>query len=280
MDPDRLAVRLRDILARGVTVGAETLGFIASTLPAAGGGDLGQLVAADGGAEVESVLALLFFPDEGVQLELEELLVGQALTPAQAEVLAARLAAPPLSVAFELPGGRSRLQLAMSAERARQFVGHLRLTRAVPPALQEAIAASLSSPEANRWRLLWRNARCRPAPAAVDFLGRLLAAFDVRERPGRGGLEFMLEVLTETGADADIYGRLSERKRRLADALARGRRQQAELARGTMETLIARGGRLVAVDAEEIRRQMAWIDRACRAAFGRSVAIDFPADPL
>ncbi len=279
-DPDRLAAWLRAILARGFTVGADTLGFIESALPAAGAGDPGALFAEDAGAEAESVLALLFFPDEAVQLELEELLAGQALTPEQVEVLAARLVAPPIAVVFELPNGRGRLELTLTAARARQWVEHLRLTRAVPRALEAAIAATLSSPDAIRWRLIWRNARCRPTPAAVDFLGRLLSAFDGRERQGRAGLEFLLEFLRETGADADIYRCLAARKRRLADTLVRHRRQQAELARGTMETLIARGGRLVAVDVEETRRQMAWIDRACLVAFGRIEAIDFPADPL
>ncbi len=279
-DSGRLAVRIRDILVRGLTVGPDTLGFIESTLPAFRAGDPAPPLEADGGADAESVLALLFFPDEEVQLEIEEFLAGQGLTPGEVDLLVARLTAPPLALFFDFADGGGRLQLELTDARARQWVGHLRLTRAVPPALEGAIASALGPSEANRFRVLWRNARCHATPAAVDFLGRLLYRFDVRERQGRAGLDFMLEFLFETGDEADIYRRLVERKRRLADALARSRRQQAALARGTMETLIARGVRLVAVDAEETRRQMAWIDQACLAAFGRVEAIDFPGDPL
>lgn len=278
--PGRVAVRLRAILSRGVVIGRAETAFIEAAFPEVHPTEWGPVLENDAGTEAESALALLFFPDEAVQLEVEELLAGRALTPAQVAELAARLAAPPLTVAFELPEGRGRIELAFTAARARQWVEHLRLTRAVPRELEAAIACALSSPAANRWRLIWRNARLRPAPAVVDFLGRLIPAFDPCERQGRDGLAFLLEFLRETGDDADIHRGLAERKRRLAAALARSRRQEAALTRGTMETLIGRGGRLVAVDKGETRRQMDWIDRACRAAFGRIEAIDFPEDPL
>jgi hypothetical protein len=279
-DPECLAARIREILGRGVPVGTESLAFIASTLASADPGHLAACLEQADGVEAAPVLALLFFPEQGLQLEVEEQLRGRALTPAQEALLTVRLATPPFFVSFEFPEGGGCLNLEMTPERARQSVGHLRLTRAVPPELNAVIDATLCPADAGRFRVLWRNARCRPAPAASGFIGRLLKGLDLSDPEGWGGLDFILEWLNEIGAETDLFRALAERKRRLAEALERGSRQQAERGRGTLETLISRGVRLVGVDTEQIRRQMAWIDRVCLAAWGRMAEIDIPADPL
>jgi hypothetical protein len=273
-DPVRLEARIREILARGVTVGPEAQGFIASTLPVFRPGDLATALAEACTAEIEPVVALLFFPDEGVQLELEESLAGRALSAEAEERLADRLAAFPPRVAFGFPVGGERLELEMTPERSRRFLMHLRLDRALPPGLDDAIAAALPLSDRHRFRVLWRNSRCPATEATVCFLGKLLRRADLRDRNGWACLGFILEFLAEGGDEADFHGRLVARKARLLNALARSRQQRAELARGNMEILISRGMRLVALDEEQARRDVACIDLACQAVYGRIEAID------
>ena len=278
-DPACLEARIRSILARGVAVGPEALGFIESTLPVARSGGLAAALAEASAAESEPVLALLFFPEESLQREIEEILAGRALSPEDEQQLALRLAEPPLRVMFDVPGAGERLELEMAPERVRGFLAHLRLTRSVPKELEKAITAALAPVERSRFRVLWRNARCAASGEAVRFLGRLLRRTDLREPDGWVCLNVMLEFLAEVEAAADIYRRLAARKAFLLNALNRSRRQRDELVRGNMETLISRGVRLVALDEEQARRHIACIDQACLAVYGRIEAIDIDTVP-
>lgn len=275
-----LEARIRAILARGVAVGPEVLGFIESTLPIVHPGDLATALADASGAESEPVLGLLFFPEEGLQREIEEILEGRALTSASEQRLAATLAGSPPRVLFAFPRGGDRLELEMTPERIRGFLTHLRLTRSVPKDLEDAIAAALAPADRNRFRVLWRNARCAASGETVWFLDQLLRRADLREWDGWTCLGFILEFLAEVEEPADIYRRLAARKALLVSALNRSRRQRAELARGNMETLISRGVRPVALDEEQARRHMACIDQACQTVYGQIEAIDIDAVTL
>lgn len=273
-DLERLEARIRAVLARAVAVGPEVLGFIESTLPVVRSGGLASALADASAAESEPVLALLFFPEESLQREIEEILAGRALTAEDEQRLAMRLAEPPPWVSFEFYGG-DRLEAEMTPERVRGFIAHLRLTRSVPKELDDGVAAALAAAERNRFRVLWRNARCAASGETVWFLGQLLRRADLRERNGWMCLGFLLEFLTEVAEPVDIYRRLAERKALLVNAVNRSRRQRAELARSNLETLISRGTRLVAIDEEEARRHVACIDQACLTVYGRIEAIDF-----
>ncbi len=272
--PAHLSARIREILARGVTVGPDVQAFIESTLPIADPGGLAGVLTREAAAEIEPVVALLFYPDEGFQLEIEETLAGRSLTTEEELRLAERLAAPPPQVSFVFPGGRDRLPLEMTPERVRQFLRHLRLSRALPKKLDDTITVVLAPADRNRFRVLWRNGRCPASTAAVGFIGQLLRHASPRDRDGWSRLGFILEFLAEAGDETDIYRRLAARKTLLVNALNRSRRQQAELARGTMETLISRGLRLIALDEKEACRHVAWIDQVCLALYGRMEAID------
>ncbi|MFO7708579.1 MAG: hypothetical protein R6V84_10435 [Desulfobacterales bacterium] len=256
-----------------MAVSTDLLGFIESTLSISRAGDLASALADASGAEYESVAALLFFPDEALQLEIEETLAGRALTFEDEQRLALRLAEHPPRVTFDFPGGRGRLRLEMRPERVREFLTHLRLTRPVPKELADAIDA-LAPAARSRFRVLWRNARCPASGATVRVLGRFLPRIELQDRDEWACLGFLLEFLDEAGEGTDTYRRLAMRKALLVSALDRSRRQRAELARGNLETLISRGVRLVVVDEKEARRQVACIDQACLAVYGRIEAID------
>lgn len=269
-----LAARIREILMRGMAVSPDVLGFIESSLPISRPVDLAAALADESAAECEPVAALLFFPDEEVQLEIEEILVGRSVTFEDEQLLAGRLAAPTPQVSFDFPGGRGRLQLEMTPPRVRQFLTRLRLRRVVPKDLGDVVVAALAPSDRNRFRVLWRNARCAASATTIWFLCQLLRRADLRGRDGWACLGFTLGFLDEMEPEADLYRRLAARKVFLANALNRSRRQRAELGRGNMETLISRGMRLIALDEEQARRHIAYIDQACQAVYGRIEAID------
>jgi hypothetical protein len=267
----RIAADLRAMLTRGLVLSAATLHFIDSTFAHPSAAELGALIADDNVPERDSLLELLFSPDEALQIALEERLdLRQGALPRVDEVLA-HLAAVPLAVEFRFPDGRGRFEVAMTAPLARRLVRGLGIDRELPERVAEAIAARGAGAGATRLRVMIRNARFAFTPAASEFLCALVATLDPDDEEDRSCLAFAMEILAETGASADVFAALAARKQWLSRALQHGRRLREQLARSNLETLLSQGQRLTWVDEALARRQMDHVDRIGRAVFGRGL---------
>ncbi|MCK4984722.1 MAG: hypothetical protein KAS40_04340, partial [Desulfobacterales bacterium] len=67
----QLADRIIDILRSGLALDAATLHYIDSTFSNPFIGELEELLQDESSCETDSLIELLFFPDESVQLQLE-----------------------------------------------------------------------------------------------------------------------------------------------------------------------------------------------------------------
>jgi hypothetical protein len=215
------------------------------------------------------LLELLFSPDESQQIAIEPMLPDRGIAPAEVALLAQALCRPPLEVAFHLPHGKGRLSAEATPALARRFVSGLKTDRPVPEAVALAIHAAAGRRDGMRLRVAIRNSSVDWTPAKTDALAAYIRRAGSREPDGLRCLEVALEVLAEPGAAADIFAAFAGRKRILAGALERSRRQAGLLARANIETLASGGVRLVAVDEADTRRRMACIDRFTLAAFDR-----------
>jgi hypothetical protein len=261
-----VASRIRDLLARGVTLGPEVLHFIDSTCFNPTAAELAAVAADESASERDPLLALLFAPDEAFQVELEETLAGRRL---DGERVAGLLCRPPLQVRFRFPDAREALGLEMTPPLARHFVSQLRIERSIPADLSQALESAADAGERHRARVLIRNAPVQLTDETVAFLRDCLTQVGLRDGQAWECLSCALDVLADGQPPADIFQALADRKRWLVKALTRGRKQGELLGQANIETLISQGARLTVIDEEETRRRIGCIDRICAAVFGR-----------
>jgi hypothetical protein len=114
-----------------------------------------------------------------------------------------------------------------------------------------------------------RSTRFEFTPDRSEFLCALIPKLDIRDEDERACLAFALELLEDVEASGGVYPAFVARKQVLVKALQRGRRLGEQLAASNFETLLSQGQRLTWVDEALARRQMSFVDRACRAVFGR-----------
>jgi hypothetical protein len=269
-----IALRIREILAAGAELSPEVMRFVDSTFSVPSTAELAAILSSEADGERESLLELLFSPDESLQIEIEELLAAAPPPGPQEDRIVASLCRPALSVAFRLAGGRGVVKVAMTPPLARRFVHHLNAHRRIPEPVAAAAAPRLTDRARLRLRVLLRNARFDFSPTKTEFLCRLTGQLDFTEDGGWEALAFALELLAEVGPGADIGRALEERKKLLVKALHHGRQLREQLAADNIETLLSRGQRLTWVDETATLRQLDFIDRICRAAFGRIVHLD------
>jgi hypothetical protein len=269
-----IAAKVREILERGMDLSPETLRFIDGTFSDPSAAEVEATLEDDASVERDSLLELLFSPDEALQIELENLLAIQHRANPDAEEVAARLAMAPLAVIFRFPGGRGELKVALTPRLARRLTSELRITRNLPAPAAEVIDVNFTGRARQRLRVMIRNARFDFTAANTEFLCALIPRLDVHGDDGRKCFAFALELLAEIGESEDIYAKLVARKKWLARALHHNQRQREHLAQANVETLLSRGERLTWVDEAETRSQIGFIDRICLAVFGAIPQVD------
>jgi hypothetical protein len=275
-----IAADIREILTRGLVLSNATVRYIDSTFSHPSPAELAAIIADDADPERDSLLALLFSPDEPLQIDLEDRLSRlQGETPS-AEDVAARLAAEPLPVMFRFPDGRGVLEAVLTAPLARRLVHGLGIDRVLPAGVQEVIEATVPGRCAKRLRVMLRNARFDFTVANSEFLCALIPKLGVPNEDGQACFAFALELLDEFEASVELYPALCSRKKWLARALHQGQRLREQLSQSNFETLLSQGHRIAWVDETLARRQINYINRISLAVFGRIPPGDSAGQPL
>jgi len=274
-----IAADLREILTRGLDLPEATVRFIDSTFSHPSATELAQIIDDDADPERDGLLALLFSPDEPLQIELESRLSRvPGETPSAGEVVA-RLTAAPLPVHFRFPDGRGVLEVPLAAPLAHLLIHGLGIDRVLPAGVDEAVGVTVPGRCGRRVRVMLRNARFDFTPARCEFLCTLIPKLDIQDEDDRACFAFALELLAELEASAVVYTALAARKKWLVRALHHGQRLREQLAQSNFETFLSQGRRLAWVDESLIRRQMGFIDRICIAVFGRLTPVDPSGQP-
>lgn len=278
MLPERTAIavarRIRDLLEGGLDLSPAVMRFIDSTFSDPSVDELTAILNDESNSERDSLLELLFSPDESVHCEVEEFLLLPAAGDIDPNQVAELLSRPALRAGFRMPGGRGWLRAEMRPELARRFVHQLRIDRQIPGPIASATDARLAGQQRLRLRVLIRAARLDVLPSQVEFLRTLIERLGLEDEEHWECFAFALELLADIGNAADIYAALTERKKLLIKALNHGRRQREHLAAANIEILASRGERLTFVDEAATRRQLGFIDRLCLTAFGRIAHLD------
>jgi hypothetical protein len=270
-----IALRIRDILARGADLSPEVMRFIDSTFSDPSAAELAAILGTDADSERDSLLELLFSPDESIQLELEEFLVTKGSSGLNEEGrVVERICRPPLTAAFRLPENRGVVNVAVTPRLARRFVYQLKIDRLIPESVAADIESRLTGRDRLRLRVLLRGARFDFSPSNTDFLCRLIGQLGFADDGGWESFAFALEMLAGADSAADICRLLEERKKLLVKALHHSRQLREQLAAANIETLLSRGQRLTWIDETATMRQLVCIDRIGLAAFGRIVHPD------
>jgi hypothetical protein len=254
------------MLARGVSLEPGVLHFIDSTFSHPTAAELAAVAGDESASEHDTLLELLFTPDEAFQVELEETLAGREF---DVEQVAGLLCRPPLQVRFRFPDARNTLELELTPPLARHFVSQLKIDRTIPAGLLQALASAAGAGERQRARVLIRNARVELTSETVGFLCDCLTRVGLRDPQARECLGIALDVLSDGLNPAGIFQALTDRKRWLVKALTRGRRQGELLGQANIETLMSQGARLTVIDEAGTLRRIGCIDRICAAVFGR-----------
>lgn len=266
----KVAKKIVEILRSGLTINADTQHYIDSTFSNPSSDMLAALVKDEINCEADSLVELLFFPDESVQLQLEEIIDAVCFEKRDERAIRDKVCSRLSQTRICLHGGRGSFEMAVIPSNVAKFVARLNLSRLLDPRLRSAIDKFVDQRLQNRCKVRLRNARRISSPAHILFLVDFFKKLQTDPAEFLDALDFILNFLDGLEDEADIFEALMARKRFYYRSLQKAKNLDIQLTKHNVETLLLKGKRLSYVDKADARKKIKIIDRISLAVFGKT----------
>ena len=271
-----IADEIKKILSKGIDLSDDVVHYIDSTFSNPSVKELESILADDANCEKDSLMELLFFPGESMQVQLEKTLERYKPQDEDAYNILTYLCGDPLQVTFRFEDNRGALKLQIPADVIRQFLLRLKISKHLEANLIESICNYGDEQNINRFKVKIRNSRFSPSDSKTGFLCRFFEKIGSRSHDIFECLDFVLEFLDEIKKDTDIFPALMAKKKFYFISLQKAQKMDARLEKYNIETLMAQGERVALIDQTDARRKMRIIDRISRAVFGKTEFFEQP----
>ena len=270
----QLAEKICDILQSGLTLNADTLHYIDSTFSNPSIGELEELLQDESSCETDSLIELLFFPDESVQMQLEEVLGETRLLKQDEQEIQALVCTKAFQTRIRFPDDRGTLEIEVTPSNLDQLIMRLNLLRCLNPGLSTSIAEYVPVAFQTRCRVRLRNTKPITSENKILFLQSFFEKIEIDSDEFLDYLDFILSFLDECKDEPDMFQALMAKKRFYFQCLQKAKNLDIQLTKHNVETLLLRGKRVSYVDTADARKKIQMIDRISLAVFGKTDFFD------
>ena len=265
-----LAKELKRIICSGLTVSTEVIHYIDSTFSNPAATELQTILSDDSNCEKDSLMELLFFPDESIQVQLEDLLEDLHLQKQHEKIVLDYIMEEPLQVTLHFQDDRQPLKVIVPDSIAAQFLTRLKIFKHLDDRLVEAIGQHGDEENCSRFKVKIRNSRFSPTENAIGFLCEFFRKMEPHNHDLFECLDFVIDFLDELTKDDDIYQALAAKKRSYYLSLQKAKQLNSQLQKNNIETLLLQGKRVVIIDQADVRQKMLIIDQISKSVFGKT----------
>ena len=270
----QLAQKIIDILQSGLTLDADTLHYIDSTFSNPSIGELEELLQDESSCETDSLIELLFFPDESVQMQLEEMLGETRHQKQDEQEIQDLVCTKAFQTRIHFPNDRGTLAMEVTPSSIAQFIMRLNLLRCLNPKLSASIAEYVPLTFQTRCKVRLRNTKPITSQNKILFLQAFFEKLEIDSEESLDLLDFILTFLDECKDGQDMFKALMTKKRFYFQSLQKAKNLDIQLRKHNVETLLLRGKRVSYVDRADARKKILMIDRICLAVFGKTEFFD------
>ena len=269
-----VAEKIIAILQGGLTLNADTQHYIDSTFSNPSIKEFEALLNDESSCETDSLLELLFFPDESMQLELEEIIEDTHFERRDEHEIQQRVCSTSLQTQIRFSDGRGSLERMVTPSNATQFVERLNLSRSLDLELRSAIARYVRPELQTRCKVKLRNARPITSPHKISFLEAFFKKLKIDNENFFDHFDFAVSFLEELEDEADIFRALMARKKHYTRSLQKAKKLDNQLIQHNVETLLLKGTRVSHIDRADARKKIQIIDHISLAVFGKTEFFD------
>jgi len=265
-----LAFRIAGILEKGLILNDRVLHFMDTTFGSFLPENMEEVIQDEDSCERDSLLELIFFPDESIQVQLEDILCAKGYTEKDEAGIIDSLVSRIQSVVLCFPEPLGKLKIAFSRESAMRFVSRLKISSTPDKELIHSVQKDVDPKWVGLVLVKIRNAAIPRTDNVIDFLSRFFQKIGSDRPDFLDCLVFILEFSQRLGEESDIFQSLMERKKSCIQAVKKAVEYEKQLARYNMEIMIMKGARNSCVNIDEIKKTIGIIDRISLSVLNRS----------
>ncbi len=265
-----LAEKIGGILREGIKISGDMLHYIDSTFSHPSAESLEAVIADESDCERDSLMSLIFFPDESFQAQLEEFLETQDFHKADEDKVADEIFARFPETLLHFPDHRGILKIPMPESAAAQFVSRLNISKKTDKRLIGAINRHAAEACRSLLKVKLRNARFVCTENRILFLCDFFEKADTPSSDIGNLMDFISGFFDELRDDRDIFQALADKKKFCFHNLQKQTDAEEQLKKNTMETLISQGVRIPYTDKADTLNKIAMIDFISFTVFGKS----------
>jgi hypothetical protein len=266
-----LAEKIQHLFEKGLPVDQHVLHYMESTFSAHDIDTLEAVIQNPFDCERDPLIELLYFPDESIQVQLEDFLESAAFEENDEPAIIGHLSPALGETLFHFPGNPSGWKLQTPLDGARAFLYRLNISRNLDRRLLAALRAVAGHADQNRCKVKIRNAKFDRDRKKIDCL----EAFFLKSDPNLEGFferfSFILHFLGEWKDDSSLFDALARKKGLYIRQLQQASQLDSLHNGRNIETLMALGVRSPHLDRHDITEKIVLIDDISLAIFGRTV---------
>ena len=276
-NPDKcrlLAEEIAAILKEGITISGDVRHYIDSTFSSPTVQELAAILADNSGCETQSLLEMIFFPDEAQQLRLEPILTTYPFETTDAPKILALLFARQPETVLLFPESGEQLRIQIPREAAARFISRLNIGKRIDARLLESLDRHVGDKLRVAFKVRLRNTRFEFSENKIVFFKRFFESMQPESTIASDCFDFLLVFFDELKDDQDVFRGLMEKKRFYFKNLQRVLKAEAQLEKSNLETLILQGGRMLFFDKEAALQNIRLIDEISLAVYDKTEALD------
>ena len=265
-----LAKRITRILREGIHLSSDVTHFIDSTFSNPCISELEKIIADQSNSERDSLIELIFFPDEEIQAKLEDLIESHPYCREDKKKVLDYLSFKPIESTIHFPEGKGTLSVKMPSEAAGRFLTRLNIHRKIDKRISAAIETYVSEKLKIQVMVKLRNAFDGLTENKILFLCDFFEKMDHKRGDFLECLDFILPFLNEAQNTSDLFSDIMDKKRFYQKNLQRAEKLRQQLEKANMETMILQGIKAPYISIEDEKRKMELVDKISLSVFGRT----------
>ncbi|RLC26934.1 MAG: hypothetical protein DRH21_00725 [Deltaproteobacteria bacterium] len=262
-----LAGKIEQIFRDGFVLSDDIVYYIDSTFSNPSIDELEKIIYDEHNCERDSLFELLFFPDESVQIGLEELLEKEDFKKKDEEKVLSYILNKKIVTTIHFPESKDSLKFFVPKSSAIQFIPRLNISRKLNKRLLKAIDKFVSDKCRTPVKVRLRNARVEFTENKIMFLRSFFEKLKVEENCFFKCLDFILDFFDRFEDDRDILQSLLDKKELYFQDLQKAVKFEELLNKNNMETLISRGVRIPHISKEDTMNNIVIIDTIILAVY-------------
>ena len=263
----QLAREIEAWLARGIRPEPDVRHYIDSTFALPTRQELESVLTDSDNCERDTLLELIFFPGQEIQILLEDLIENSYFQQDDEEQILVLLMGKKPEVAFYYPQGGPPVCFAVPAHAAGQLIARLNIHKHSSSNVLEAIRQNLPLDWQVPTRVMIRNTRFACQGAKAAFLETFINSIPPMTDDFFGHLEFMLNFLETCPEETPLEEALAQRKQHHQKNLIKAEQFERQRRNRNVETMIMQGIRIPHFDPQDDMQKITMIDTVSIALY-------------